>query len=310
MAPACSDDGGPGSADIGACLGSAPQAGTAADPVLLPLAINLSGGGWTGLLTAINTAGKFVALDLTNCTMAGTEFDPGTANTGEGKIVTLTLPNMAKSVRAGTSSNPTFKHFSALAEVRGAAILSIDDYAFAACAALASVSFPAATTIGNVAFACCAALTAVSFPAATTIGDDAFAYCAALATVNLPAATTIGDFAFSGLAGLTSVNLPAATNIGKAAFADTGSQALTVTLGAVVPTPGVDMFMGVTVPKTVTVKVPDNENWRGKAGTLSGAGAHWGNGFRGGGGPDLIDNSKINGNISLTVRYRRCKNRG
>jgi hypothetical protein len=178
---------------------TAASGGTAADdPVPLPVDIQLSGAAWTGLLQAIEDAGRYVALDLSACTK-GTPpdsgsglrsdgiFDPGnTFNTGKERIVSLTLPDEASGITAGNNMEAAFLHFDALREIRAAAVTDIGDYAFAACTALTSVSLPAATDIGHAAFAVCTALTSVS----------------------LPAVENIGIFAFTG-AGLTSVNLPA-----------------------------------------------------------------------------------------------------
>jgi hypothetical protein len=76
-----------------------PTVGTQANPIPLPVGVDLadSANGWAALLTAINDAnsgtGTYVTLDLSACTMSsGTEFNPGTANTGVDKIVSLVLP--------------------------------------------------------------------------------------------------------------------------------------------------------------------------------------------------------------------------
>ena len=170
--------------DVQTYLSAASGGATAADPVYLDVQLNLAdtSNGWTDLLDAIQTAGKFVALNLSASTISGTEYDPGTANTGESKIVSLVMPDAATSIKAGSSSASTFSNFTALTSVSGSAV----------------------ETIGSDAFAFCDALTTVSLPAATSIGDYAFYWCTALTEVSLPAATDIGDYAFSraGTSGL------------------------------------------------------------------------------------------------------------
>jgi hypothetical protein len=198
-------------------LSDASGGANAANPVSLNVPLNLAdaSSGWTALLGAIQDAGKYVSLDLSACSMSGTEFDPGTAKTGESKIVSLVLPSAATSIKLGYYGS-TFKNFTTLKSVSGAAVKTVGNYAFYDCDALTSVSFPVATSIGYYAFRDCDALTSVSFPVATSIGANAFSGTA-LTTVNLPKATSIGANAFSGTA-LTTVNLPKATSIGGGAF--------------------------------------------------------------------------------------------
>jgi hypothetical protein len=233
-------------AAITSYLGSVSSAPS--NPVPLPVSIDLadsSGNGWGDLLTAIGST--YVSLDLsasdiTNMTATAGEFDPG--STGGGTIVSLVLPgtapNAATSVKAGTSSNPTFKNFTALTQVSGQNVVTIGDLAFAGCTTLATVDLPEATgigagafagtalatvdlpkalTIGNNAFEGCTAL-AVDLPEAITIGQSAFYGCTDLFTVDLPKVVTIGNYAFYGCTDLATVDLPKATTIGDAAFED------------------------------------------------------------------------------------------
>ncbi|MDR1373696.1 MAG: hypothetical protein LBJ24_01855, partial [Treponema sp.] len=79
-ANAASGAGSPAVSDIsgaGTYLGGpdAVGSGTRTDPCFLPVSLNLAdlgGNGWTDLLAAIDAAGKYVALDLSACTMTGT----------------------------------------------------------------------------------------------------------------------------------------------------------------------------------------------------------------------------------------------
>jgi hypothetical protein len=201
--------------------------GTADTPIILPLRLSLGGGGWAALLAAIQSAGKFMALDLSECDISGMtgtpgEFDPqpGSNDAGEGKIVSLILPDAATSIAAGPGEySAAFKHFRALKSVSGGAVTGVGGYAFYLnCTALKTVSLPAVTSIGNEAFYKCTALETVSLPAATSIGVGAFFDCSKLETVSLPKATSIGQYAFSGCTALKTVSLPKATSIGSFAF--------------------------------------------------------------------------------------------
>jgi hypothetical protein len=185
---------------------------------------------WRNLLTQIqNAADRYAALDLSKCTMSGTEFDPGPETIGVDKIVSLILPGAATGIKAGsrtwdgaTASYDeviTFKNWTALTAVRGANITAVGDYAFSNCAALTTANFPKATTIGDCAFSNCAALTTANFPKAKTIGDCAFSNCAALTTANFPKSETIGNCAFSRAA-LSTADFPKATALGEGAFAN------------------------------------------------------------------------------------------
>jgi hypothetical protein len=272
------------STGIGDYLDSPPSNtgdGSDADhPIVLPVNIDLASGGLADLLSAIN---KFVALDLSACT-GMTVFDPdNTTSAGEDKIVSLTLPDTAESVKEGASYNSTFKNFTALKSVAGKA-KEIGEDAFFLCIALETVSLPAATDIGNNAFYSCTSLTEVDLPMAKKIGNSAFEGCDTLETVTLKAATDIGDEAFRFCTSLT-----------------------TVTLGWEVPKLGTNLFNGVNSAQTVSVKVPSGATGYALSlpVTFSGpaeAGDHWGEGFRGKGwNGSTYTGSTVNGNITLTI---------
>ncbi|MDR1956308.1 MAG: leucine-rich repeat domain-containing protein, partial [Treponema sp.] len=202
------------------------EGATVADCIPVPVGIDFTSGGsdtWEALLEALETAGKYVALDLSQSTLTGMlmagEFDPGTYNTGEPYIGSLTLPVGALSIKAGTSSSaPTFQHFTALKSISGENIETIGNYAFYDGDELSSVYLPVAKTIGTYAFYDGDGLSTVYLPVATSIGDYAFYDCDGLSTVNLPAVTSIGNYAFYDCDWLSSVYLPAATGIGTYAF--------------------------------------------------------------------------------------------
>jgi hypothetical protein len=116
---------------------------SADDPLLFVVNLELAAGGWESLLSTIASSGKYVSLDLSACTMDGTEFDPGTA-TGADKITALVLPDAAESIKAGADNNATFKAFTGLTSISGAGVETIGDYAFLRCTDLTEVSLPAA----------------------------------------------------------------------------------------------------------------------------------------------------------------------
>ncbi|MDR1587571.1 MAG: leucine-rich repeat protein [Treponema sp.] len=381
--------------------------GSADNPVSLSVNVGIPGD-WANLLAAIETAGKYVALDLSTGAMTGAEFDPlsGVSGAGEAYIVSLTLPAAATGVKAGSEAL-SFRHFTSLKSVSGANVTSIGDYAFYKCAALKTLSFPAVktigvsafeecvaletlslpvvTSIGNYAFNTCKALRSLSFPRVQSIGHCAFALCDALTTVSLPASLmelgnnlfagcenltgilvneantafkaeggmllnkagdtligypsargavtldstvkTVGGYAFYSCEALKTLKLPAvktvylyafgfcsaletvelpeAQSIRIRAFGNTGSGALTVTLGSKAPTLGEDIFLN-SVSKTVTIKVPSGATGYGTIPfTYSGDDktANWGNGFRGGGWNNsaFTKEGNINSNITLHI---------
>jgi hypothetical protein len=202
-------------------LESAVGGDTTADPIPLKLHADLTDGGWESILSAVASAGKYVALDLSTCIMDGTQFAPGTGNTGAAKVVDLVLPDAAKSIQAGNSwpGTAAFKDFTVLEFVSGAGVETVGYRAFYSCDSLVSVNLPVATSIGDSAFYWCMGLESVSLPAATFIGGSAFGACYNLVSVDLPVATSIGDLAFVWCDSLTLVALPVATSIGNEAFA-------------------------------------------------------------------------------------------
>jgi hypothetical protein len=251
------------------------------NPIILPVDIDLASGGWTTLLGAIQTANKYVALDLSDCDMTGTEFDPesGTSNNnGKDKIVSLILPDKAESIAAGTSSAYTFQNFTNLKSVSGKA-KEIGVYAFPYCA-LETVSLPEAQSIGDYVFYGCSQLTEVSLPKVETIGNFAFAGCVLLGTVNFPEAQSIGDSAFGYI----------------------GTGDLTITLGSTAPKLGTILFTGVSGgTKNVTVKVPSGATGYGSSPTDDST-DNWGNAFRGKGWDGAsYQGGAVNPDIKLTI---------
>jgi hypothetical protein len=180
---------------------------------------------------------------------------------------------------------------------------TIGTSAFYDCISLETVSLPVIITITENTFSGCKALSTVSFPEATTIGSAAFNNCTALTTVNLPIATSIGTQAFLSCTALSEVNIPAATSIAWAAFSATGSNQLTVTLGALPPLLATELFRNVTSAKNAIVKVPSSATGYGSPPSDITTDC-WGNGFRGGGwnGTNATNLSwGINGYVNLTI---------
>jgi hypothetical protein len=242
-----------------------PGTGTAADPVPLRVTIDLASG-WMDLLSAIQSAAQFVALDLSACAMTGTEFDPGTANTGESKIVSLVLPDAAQSVKASADyDNRNFRYFTALKSVEGRGVTAVGDRAFGWSSTLTRVSLPMAVTIGEWAF-CYTSLETLSLPAVQTIGNYAFEGCDDLTTVDLPAATSIGEGAFFSCDALEAVNLPAVQTIGGFAF-DYCPALETVTLPATLTSIGANPFSRCVNLSGIIVD-PANPNYTARDGML------------------------------------------
>ena len=179
----------------------------------LPLVKNIYlGTGWYTLLTEIATEGKYVALDLSACTMSHTEFDPARSMaTGKNKIVSIILPDDAYSVMAGSSSYGAFDYFTELTTVKGKNITSIGKYAFYGRTSLTSVSFPKVTDIGEGAFSKTGFTTMdgnASFPLVTSLSEKIFSGCESLESVSFPAVTAIGNNAFSSCTNLKTVSFP------------------------------------------------------------------------------------------------------
>jgi hypothetical protein len=192
--------------DIGEYLAAASGGGTDSTPVSLSVIINLDGAApdnWEGLLEAIGGSGKYVALDLSDCTMSGTEFDPGSSNPANGKnyIASLVLPDAAGSIAAMGGSS-TFSDFNHLRNIEGANITTIGANAFKD-TPLRTAIFTAATSIGEGAFN---SLNShyVQGPFTITLGDTA---------------PTLGKFIFGPDANVTTITVKrpaAATGYGTA----------------------------------------------------------------------------------------------
>jgi hypothetical protein len=210
-------------ADLQTLLAGATDGDTLDDPILVKISADVDlgdpTGDWTDILSAIAGGQKYVSLDLSECAMGTvTEYDPGTADTGEQYITSLVLPDTAESIKASDYANPTFRNFDNLKTLAASGVETIGDNALSRCTGLTSLDLPAATSIGNYTFTSCHSLAFLSLPTAETIGEMAFYGCTSLTFLSLPTATSIGSFAFQDCTGLTSLSLPAATSIDNHAF--------------------------------------------------------------------------------------------
>ncbi|MDR1251316.1 MAG: hypothetical protein LBK62_04025 [Treponema sp.] len=118
---------------------------------------------------------------------------------------------------------------------------------------------------------------ALSIPNGASMNPRMFDGFTNLKRVDGAGITRVGQYAFSYCISLEEVNFPAAASIGPGAFGNTGgTTALTITLGSTPPTldMGIDMFINVTDPKSVTVKVP--------SAALSSYNTTWQNNFKNG----------------------------
>ena len=205
--------------------------GTLEKPLIMIVNIPLgdvtnTGSGWQRLLMIIENAGKNVSIDLSNSQLTGTEFNPvSSVSSGKFFIVSLVLPDTAKSIIGTRGDSSGFMHFYNLRTVGGKEITSIGRNAFKGCASLVSADFPLVASIAEDAFHDCTSLESVSFPLVTSIGNNAFNNCTSLKEISIPFATSIGESAFDGCTSMTGISFPASASIVQNPFR--GSSSLT-----------------------------------------------------------------------------------
>ncbi|MDR3020070.1 MAG: leucine-rich repeat domain-containing protein [Treponema sp.] len=178
---------------------------------------------WTELLKVLDTADRYVDLDISECT-GMTTFAPGAKNTGEKMIVSLVLPKTTETISAGTDV-PQFLFFSSLRKIKGTEITEVGDYSFYNTKTLSAIDFPVLNTIGEYAFAY-SGLTGVTIPAGvSTVKTHAFYGCTGLTSLIIfeDGLETIESYAFYA-ARITSLTIPdSVTNIEENAFAQCAS---------------------------------------------------------------------------------------
>jgi len=206
------------------------KAGSIADPVLLPVQIDLgimteADSGWRQLLEIINKSGKYAALDLTFSTLNnGTKtifnadgVSQNISSNGKEKITSIILPDTATILAGGFGQYVSgFRYFTALTKIIGRNIITILGHTFG-------------NSNKN--------LISVDFPNATSIGPHAFHSCTSLVNVNIPSASIIYT----------------------EAFCDTRVSDLSIRLGVSPPAVGKHLFNTVNKAKNVTVRIPDTD---------------------------------------------------
>jgi len=180
---------------------------------------------------AINSAGKYVSLNLTGSAL--------TTITGLGgckMLVSVTIPNSVTSI-----GDTAFADCTSLTSVTiPNSVTSIGQRAFLDCTSLTSITIPnSVTSIGSVAFAGCTSLTSITIPnSVTSIGEHAFRNCTSLTSITIPnSVTSIGNETFRGCTSLTSVTIGSGvTSIGTGAFYEcTSLTSVTFATGSNIP---------------------------------------------------------------------------
>jgi hypothetical protein len=202
--------------DISDYLEVTPKGSSADSLAYVPVEIQLTSENWIALIAALTESGKLVNLDLSACTKGEQTSGGGLYSTGgfdannieAPTVVGLILPGEATSILAtasGTVSRFT-TGFTALEEIRGEEIITLNMNALATIPTLVTASFPKAETVGNYVFRYCSNLSAVDLPAMKSLGSYALTGCEALITLHLPAnfaTITQNPFAVSGITTFT-----------------------------------------------------------------------------------------------------------
>jgi hypothetical protein len=182
------------------------------DPIPVKVNIHLySSISWNNLLTALDTAGKYVALDLSTSTFSvffnfnATRDTEG--NPGKEKIVSLILPDTINTI-----GNGAFENFSNLTSIIiPDSVTSMGYRVFWGCGNLTNITIPESVTrIMGGTFHGCSSLANIIIPDDTTsIGNSAFAYCTSLTNISIPdTVTSIETQAFFGCSSLVSIIIP------------------------------------------------------------------------------------------------------
>ena len=206
---------------------------------------------WKNLLNSINSSGKFVTLDLSDCIMDGTVFNPDrNFSLGKNYIISIILPDVAQTMPMSYYNSTIFDHFTVLKSITAENLTSIPQLTFENLTSLINVSFPNVTNIHGSAFDGCTNLISISFPAKATVGSfsgcynltsfdligtgnlsvieggkvlvrngtELIAYPSATGSVTLNGITRIGSSAFANAINLTYASFPDVTHINRYAF--------------------------------------------------------------------------------------------
>jgi len=212
---------------------------------------------WHTLLIAIETAGKYVELDLSACTLneqPSLRFNPnGNIPNGKDLIVRLILPDIATNIAGIGSQNQVyaFKYFTNLENISGANIIHIGETAFFNCTNLKEVYFPLVKEIIDGAFSGCTSLIEADFPLAEILGNNTFDNCKNLKYVNLPNIKKFPSDAFNNCIGLETINLQSAIEIVAGTFSNLTSLK-TINLQSVTAIPE-GTFRNLTKLKTINL---------------------------------------------------------
>ena len=245
------------------CIKKSAYAGTAADPVLLKVSIELTGMGtgttsgtaFSQLLTALTTGGKLVALDLSGSTRSSNgAFTTGTTSSqsapglaGLRQIVSIVLP----STTITAISTNTFRNCTNLTSVTiPNTVTNINENAFYGCSSLTSVNIPSSVTnIGPRAFYGCSSITVDAENQHYTSQDGILynktmtefilmPYGIITGNVTIPDnVTSIAANAFTGCTVLTSITIPdSVTSIGGWVFSNCTALTSVIVLATTPPT--------------------------------------------------------------------------
>jgi hypothetical protein len=202
--------------------------------------------GWKKLLGIINTAGKYVALDLSACTMPGTVFDPDPSFAdGKNFIVSLILPVTAESIIEAQGARIPFQHFESLSGVPIVKNITSIGYGLFYRVQLDSIIIPDGfTSIGDFAFYQCGLTSVIISSSVTSIGRGAFSQNRLTNIVIPNSVNTIGSDAFSDNR-LTDIIIPnSVTEIGADAFSNNPLISITISnnIGTSLSTSGFGSF--------------------------------------------------------------------
>nr|AGS51931.1 cell surface protein [uncultured bacterium contig00003] len=180
---------------------------TAANPISLKVNMALgtpgnAGSEFRNLLAAIDTAEKFVELDLGSSTMIGTAFTTGTTSgtpvTGGLRVVSINLPSTATSI-----TSTAFRNWTSLKSASGTGITATVGSGLygvlEGCTALTSVNFPELVTLGSYTFWGCTSLASVNIPKVASITGSAFYNCGSVTNIIIAGGLSTSAFGSTSL---------------------------------------------------------------------------------------------------------------